>query len=295
MHSNLQKASAIKSQELYDFIDNAVKSDYLYSNWIVKEYLNTYFEWIQSSRLNDFHGLKKFNSLSFVHGTSQAFDFFYREQIQKRKRFRCFKGDFVYHKVSWRNFDWAYLEDDILSIEDAVVISLPFSDTGGIHLGMEDILDRCDQLKIPVFIDAAYYSIARDLKIDLTRPCIHTVAFSMSKAFHGTHRLRIGMRCKKENIDDPVDFFNEIEMVSKISAGVGLEICDNFTTDYNQDKYREKQILVCKDLDIKPSDSVVFGITDKTHPDFGGYNRGTDSRRVCISNLLSDRTGADNE
>ena len=77
MHSNLQKASAIKSKEVYDFIDNAVKSEYLYSNWIVKEYLNTYFEWIQSSRLNDFHGLKKFNSLSFVHGTSQAFDFFY--------------------------------------------------------------------------------------------------------------------------------------------------------------------------------------------------------------------------
>ena len=63
MHSNLQKASAIKSKEVYDFIDNAVKSEYLYSNWIVKEYLNTYFEWIQSSRLNNFHGLKKFNSL----------------------------------------------------------------------------------------------------------------------------------------------------------------------------------------------------------------------------------------
>ena len=160
---------------------------------------------------------------------------------------------------------------------------------------MNEILDLCDRAGVPVFIDAAYYSIARNLEIDLTSPCIHTVAFSMSKAFHGTHRLRIGMRCKKENIDDPVDFFNEIEMVSKISAGVGLEICDNFTTDYNQDEYREKQILVCKDLDIQPSDCVVFGIADETHPNFGEYDRGTDSRRVCISNLLSDRTGADDE
>ena len=92
-----------------------------------------------------------------------------------------------------------------------------------------------------------------------------------------------------------MDFFNEAEMVSKISAGVGLEICDNFTTDYNQDEYREKQILVCKDLDIQQSDCVVFGIADKTHPNFGEYDRGTDSRRVCISNLLSDRVVADNE
>jgi hypothetical protein len=260
---------------------------------VVKEYLNTYFEWIQESRLNNFHGLEEFNSLSFVHGTSQAFDFFYREHYGRR--FRCFKGDFVYHKVSWRGFVWKYIEDDYIDFNDAVIISLPFSDTGGTHEQMNKILDLCDRAGVPVFIDAAYYSIARNLEIDLTRPCIHTVAFSMSKAFHGTHRLRIGMRCKKENIDDPVDFFNEIEMVSKISAGVGLEICDNFTTDYNQDKYREKQILVCKDLDIRPSDCVVFGIADKTHPDFGSYDRGTDSRRVCISNLLSDRTGADNE
>ena len=293
MSFNGQKASAIKSQEVYDFIESAVNHKYLYSDWVVKEYLNTYFEWVQKSKLNEFHGLENFNSLSFVHGTSQAFDFFYREH--QDRRFRCFKGDFVYHKVSWRGFNWKYIEDDYIDFNDAVVISLPFSDTGGTHEGMNEILDICDKHDIPVFIDAAYYSIARNLEIDLTRPCIHTVAFSMSKAFHGTHRLRIGMRCKKENIDDPVDFFNEIEMVSKISAGVGLEICDNFTTDYNQDKYREKQISLCEDLNIQPSDSVVFGIADKTHPDFGGYDRGTDSRRVCISNLLSDRTGADNE
>ena len=293
MSFNGKKASAIKSHEVFEFIESAVDAKYLYSDWVVKAYLKTYFEWVQASNLNNFHGLKKFKSLSFVHGTSQAFDFFYREHYGRR--FRCFKGDFVYHKVSWRGFDWQYIENDGLMSNDAVVISLPFSDTGNKHRDMEDVLDWCDTLGIPVFIDAAYYSIARNLEIDLTRPSIHTVAFSMSKAFHGTHRLRIGMRCKKKNIDDPVDFFNEIEMVSKISAGVGLEICRHFKPDYNQDRYRKKQILVCKDLNIEPSDSVVFGLADKTHRDFGSYDRGTDSRRVCISNLLSDRTGADNE
>ena len=128
MTFNGQKASAIKSQEVYDFIESAVNHKYLYNDWVVKEYLNNYFEWIQESRLNNFHGLEEFNSLSFVHGTSQAFDFFYREHYGRR--FRCFKGDFVYHKVSWRGFVWKYIEDDYIDFNDAVIISLPFSDTG---------------------------------------------------------------------------------------------------------------------------------------------------------------------
>ena len=79
MSFNGQKASAIKSQKVYDFIESAGNHKYLYNDWVVKEYLNTYFEWIKESRLNNFHGLEEFNSLSFVHVTSQAFDFFYRE------------------------------------------------------------------------------------------------------------------------------------------------------------------------------------------------------------------------
>ena len=58
MSFNGQKASAIKSQEVYDFIESAVNHEYLYSDWVVKEYLNTYFEWVQNSKLNKFHGLE---------------------------------------------------------------------------------------------------------------------------------------------------------------------------------------------------------------------------------------------
>ena len=29
-----------------------------------------------------------------------------------RRRFRTFKGDFMYHKIMWRNgYEWSYLED----------------------------------------------------------------------------------------------------------------------------------------------------------------------------------------
>ena len=51
-----------------------------------------YFQWLQKSSFNKLKGLHLFNKLSFVHGTSQAFDDFY--STYKGRRFRVFKGEF---------------------------------------------------------------------------------------------------------------------------------------------------------------------------------------------------------
>ena len=78
-------------------------------------------------------------------------------------------------------------------------------------------------MNIPVFIDSAYYCIARDINFNLDRPCIDTVAFSISKAFYGAERLRIGIRCRKTDEDDGCLLFNQLHCVSKISAGEVVE------------------------------------------------------------------------
>ncbi len=277
----------IPYSEIINFVNNAVNPKYLYDETINTKFVERYYEWIQQSKLNNLIGLDKFSAVDFVHGTSQAFDFWY--QKHHNKRLRSLKGDYAYHKVSWKNyFDWAYLEDDELKNGDALIISVPFSDFGSKHPDTESLLDKCDELEIPVFIDAAYYCIARDLELDLNRDCIDTIAFSMSKAFYGVERLRIGIRCRKVNEDDGVVLFNQFGCISKIAAGVGYEICNNFDTDYNQNTFREKQIKICKDLNITPANTVLHGITDRNHPEFGDYDRGTEWRRVCISKLLGD-------
>ena len=288
MTFNGRQNLGIQHSEIFNFIEKSINSKYLYDENILTNFLNTYYDWLKSSKLNNLNGLEKFNNLGFVHGTSQAFDFFYAEN--KDRRMRCFKGDFLYHKLSWRNNypGWSYIENDFIQKNDAVIISLPFSDYGAEHPDMQDILDECDKLDVPVFIDCAYYSIARNIDFNLDRKCIKGVSFSLSKAFYGTHRLRIGLRCKKEFNDDPVDLFTSMGMVSKISAGVGYEICKNFEPDYNQNKFRDSQLKICKELDIKPSDCVLYGITDKNHKQFGDYDRGSKWRRVCISSLLGD-------
>jgi hypothetical protein len=277
----------IPDKEIIDFLNKSVNPKYLYDENIAPKFIKRYYEWVQQSKLNTLHGLDKFNQVDFVHGTSQAFDFWYQKHHDKR--LRCLKGDYAYHKVSWKNyFNWIYFEEDKLRKGDALVISVPFSDLGAKHPDTEIILDKCDELGIPVFIDSAYYCIVRDLDFNLDRPCIDTIAFSMSKAFYGAERLRIGIRCRKTNEDDGCVLYNQFHCIAKIAAGVGYEMCENFTVDHNQNKFREKQIQICKELNIQPSDSVTFGITDKNHPEFGDYDRGTDWRRVCISRLLGD-------
>ena len=278
----------VPNSEVIQAVNGAVCSENLYNVKLLDKFLETYFAWIQSSEINKLHGLEKFDKLSYTHGTSQAFDFFF--MAHKSRRFRCFRGDFVYHKVSWNSYfeDWKYIEDEPLVEGDAIIISLPFSDSGNIHPELEKTLDQCDKLNIPVLLDCAYYHISGGIEFDLNRPCIDTVTFSLSKPFYGAERLRIGMRCKKTYDDDAVDLFNQFNMLSRIALGVGIRLCESFHPDYNYNKFREKQLILCKELEIEPSDSVIFGLASKDHPKFKGYDRGSDYRRVCISKLLGD-------
>jgi hypothetical protein len=284
---NLRNSRPIPNKSVYEFVVSEIKNANLYDLDKIPEFCENYSNWIQSTKLNNLIGLDNFNSKQYVHGTCQSFDFFYLSHT--RKRMRCFKGDFAYHRLSWKEkFDWLYIEDDIIRENDAVIISVPFSDLGDIHPLTVDVLNKCDKLGVPVFIDCAYMIIARDIDFDFNRKCIQGISFSMSKGFYGAEKLRIGLRLTREYEDDPVEVFNSMQMLNTVGVHVGQKIIDNYSVDYNNEIYHNRQVEICKGLNISPSNSVIFGITDKDHLEFGGYNRGTEWRRVCISPLLGD-------
>lgn len=284
----LKGSRPVPDKAAFEFIKKSVDPSKIFDRNIQSDFLCEYHNWIQKSKLNNIVGLENFDKLSYVHGSTQAFDFFYAEH--KDRRLRCFKGDFAYHRLSWRNNypNWAYVEDDYIRENDALIVSVPFSDFGDIHPSMNAILDSCDILGVPVFIDLAYSVMARDVNFSLNRECIQGVAFSLSKGFYGTEKLRIGMRCKRKYTDDPVDVFNSLGQIGIFGAIVGLEICSNFDPDYIQNKYRQKQLAVCKENGLKPTNCVTFGLAEKSDERFSDFNRGTDWRRVCISELLGD-------
>ena len=282
-----KSARPIPDRRSYEFIKKNINGKNIYKKHLPKDFCQGYFDWILQTKLNYLYNLDKFKSKQFVHGTAQSFDFFYMDN--HTRRFRCFKGDFMYHQIMWkRGYNWSFIEDGDIEENDAVIFSVPFSDFGDIHPETNNILYQCDKLNVPVFVDCAYMVMSKDITFDFGRDCIKGASFSMSKGFYGAEHLRIGLRLTEKFTDDSVEVFNQFEMINWIGPDVGLKLIDEFHTDYIQDKYSSSQKKACDSLFITPTKCAIFGLAGKNHPQFSDNNRGTDARRVCISSLIGD-------
>src|SRR5210317_459261 len=149
-------AFAIQDPATIKILRNEYNFTDLNSDSIIDEYLYEYDTWIKSGTLNVFTGLEDFKYKCYSNGTTESFDKFYLKNA--KRRFRCFKGEYMYHKLAWRDkFDWAWIEEDSLRPNDAVVISLPFADTGAKHTEYDWLMKQCTLKDIPVLVDCAYY------------------------------------------------------------------------------------------------------------------------------------------
>lgn len=293
MLEKVRNARAIVDKEIEDFI-RARDLALIFREPQAGEFPSVYREWIQASRLNRFCGLSEavFPHASYVHGTSQAFDFFYRQHLGRRLRFM--KGEFAYHKIFTRNaLNAALLEDDELRANDALIVSLPFSDSGALPEGISSALDTCERLQIPVLVDAAYVGISTGLEFDFSHPAIQVVTTSLSKTFHGAAHARIGVRFQRKHVDDPVDFFNDVGMFSRVGWHLGIDLMRQFAVDFVAEKYRPTQLALCQELGVDPSSCVIFGLARAGDDRFRALNRGRATHRLCLSSLIAERQGVD--
>lgn len=249
---------------------------------VVDKFLEEYFHWIKHSQNHNLYGIDDFKYKTYSLGTTEAFDKFY---IRNRlRRFRCFRTEYMYHQLAWRNSwpNWKYIEDDALRENDAVVISLPFADTGDKHHLNDEVLNQCDKLGIPVLIDCCYFSISSGINIDLSHSCISDVTFSLSKAFPVAH-ARIGMRLTREDDDDTMFVYQKSNYNNRIGAALGLELIRNFSCDYIPRTYKSKQEEFCHFLEVIPSKTVLFGIGISNWTE---YNRGGFTNRLSLHKFL---------
>lgn len=249
---------------------------------VQQRFLDRYNHWVRSSKNNNWIGIDDFSHATFCNATTEAFDKFYLKNNQRR--FRCFRGEYMYHILAWRNCfpNWAYIEDSPLHAMDAVVISLPFSDTGNQHKDLNDVLSECDRLGIPVLLDCAYFGICHGLDFDLTWSCITDVTFSMSKSFPVSH-ARIGMRLTRVDDDDPLFVVNKTNYCNRIGAAIGSHMLERFDPDYIPNKYRDLQHQWCQQLGAEPSPTVIFGLGDAQ---WHAYDRGAGNHRLCFNKYL---------
>jgi hypothetical protein len=257
-------------------------NDLFYDN-IHRVFVNEYRDWINSTKINNITGLDNFPFATYSNGTTETFDKFYLKY--HNRRFRCFKGEYMYQMACGRNYcsTWKFLDDEPVAENDAVVISLPFSDLGNEHPMMKTILNQCELLSVPVLIDCAFFGLCSNVEFDLTHPAITEVTFSLSK-FFPVANLRIGIRFSKEDTDDTLFISHKHGYVNRIGASVGVKIFEHYSPDYNVLTYKKIQEEFCEELDLIPSSSVIFGIDTKNlYPE---YNRGYISNRLCFSKYM---------
>lgn len=249
---------------------------------ITQKFLDRYRRWITESKLNSIRALDDFSYACYTNATTEAFDKFYLRN--SKRRFRCFRGEYMYHILSWRNCfpNWKYIEDEPISENDAIVISFPFADTGNRHIGLDQTLEIATNLGVPVLLDMAYFGICSNLDFDLTWPCITDVTFSLSKSFPVSH-ARIGMRLSRHDDDDPLFVLNKTNYCNRVGSALGLTLLDSFDPDYIPSKYTALQHQWCHEIGATPSDTVIFGLGDDR---WKIYDRGAGNHRLCFYRFM---------
>jgi hypothetical protein len=247
-------------------------------------FVEQYRRWIISTESNKIRGLQLYPVSASSQGTSESFDKFYLKN--HTRRFRCFKGEYMYHAASWKTCfpNWSWIDDGAIQAGDAVVMSYPFSDTGDKHPAMDHVLDQCDRLGVPVLIDCAFFGACHGLEFDFDRESITDITFSLSKTLPVPH-ARIGIRFTKKDDDDGLMIHHKTAYVNRLALGLGIDIMMQIGPDHCCGKFVQKQNLICQDLGVEPSATVFLGIDKQGR--WPQYNRGTDTNRLCIANRLA--------
>lgn len=237
----------------------------------IEEYTETFYKWITASRLNRIKGLERFKKRHLIIGTTQSFDESYFRY--RGKRLRMFKGEYAYHKRIIEDFK--FIEDEPLREGDYAIISAPFCSTGDIHPHMNDVLDYCKDLSIPVILDCAYFGTCRDLELDASHPAIVSVNFSLTKGL-GVGDLRSGIRFSDYEDSLPISQQNEYNHTVLFDAKVGIYMMNKFSADFIPEKYSVSQKEVCEELSVYPTKCMHIALGDGSWDRFivsGGYFR----------------------
>lgn len=275
-----------RNDAVKDYVNTQLQTD---NEQIKSTYLNTYKQWMFSAHPK-IVGWQDYNELCFTQGTTESFAQFYL-RFRESKRLRLAKGEYFYNQMMkglWYKDRFAWLDEDEIRNNDVLLISVPFSDTGAVPEYLEKLLKRCDDMNVPVMLDLAYVSLSVDQEIDLSHKCIEYVVSSLSKVFP-VELYRIGIRMQRTKFEDQLYVINEknYNYINVLSAYVGTKLMEKYPADYIFNKYRQRQLDMCAELNLEPSPCVYFGIDKRGQ--FPEYNRGTETNRLCFSRVWDGR------
>jgi len=276
-----------------DFVQGLYKEKEWDFTELKHDYFKLYKQWMFEPHPR-IQGTDWYAEPCFTQGTTESFNLFYIRFSDKRLRIA--RGEYFYHNMIGKlyNKPFAFLDEDDLQEGDALVLSVPFSDTGNVPYNLESILTECDLKGIPVMLDLAYLNLAKDLSFDLRHECIEYITSSLSKAFP-LELSRVGIRFQKSSFEDQLNIMNEdkLNYINMHSLYSGYQMMKEWKADWLYTKYRYPQERICEELEVEPSSCVIFGIdTNNKYPE---YNRGGETNRLCFSRVWDGRNIAKRE
>jgi hypothetical protein len=279
----VQGARPIQSFHIKEHLDS-----HLYQESSLEQYARCWRHWLTKSSDKCLSGLDNFLFDDYTHGTSQTFDHFVLRHAQQREIVN-FRGDFKYHSCISKKLRFRSLaHPGELSKDQAMIISVPFSDYGRVHPDLAEILGQCNVLDIPVCLDLAYWGISKNQTLDLDQyPCVQEVTSSLSKSFYTLENHRVGIRFSRRYLDDGISMINEVKMQNLFSMSLAVHYMESFDADWNWKHHGTRYQEICDLLELDTTDTIIFGTSAQDR--YARFNRGTPGHhRVCISPFLKD-------
>lgn len=209
---------------------------------------NTVENWFTHNSKNSLHGFENFHRYVCTGVTAFIDSLLIQHRIDN---LQILEHDYTYYRRLYPHKKWSVVGN--LTPKIPMILSMPFSGYGDIHPRMNDILDECNEKNIPLFLDAAWLSSAKNIEFDFSHSSIQGFSMSLSKGL-GLEWNRVGVayfRNVEEN--NNINIFNKFDMVNSIDLSVGKVFMDNFSQSYLWDKYQHSYDYICKTLLLKPT------------------------------------------
>jgi len=246
------------SNSINQFYDNFYKDNPIHTENLDELFKEKFVVWLKNHKFSSFKGIDSFKRLDIIHGCTQYIDDLY----QRCGQLQIFENDYKYH---WRlNPQIKYTEIATLNSKQELLISMPFPYYGDIHPNMNDILNRCYDLKIPVHIDGAWISCVRDIDFNFDHPAIQTFAISLSKGGMGGNR--IGLRFARNTPNGAITIMNDFNMNSQALVSMGIKFIDQLGPEYFWKTYNDAYQQVISDFHLLPTKSIHLARTKEGKP-----------------------------
>jgi len=214
-----------------------------------KDFVSIADQWFKSSKLNNLHGWEKFEHQDVILGCTHYIE----SLISKHgiNGIQVLDYEYNYYNLLGK---WGTKAGNLLP-GVPLIVSLPNWFYAGIRADWDQVLKECESKRIPIHLDMAWFTVARDIDLDLDHPNIESLAMSLSK--YSMEWNRIGLRWSRKKTMDSITIFNYYNPeVNSALTSAGAYIMQQVPRDYGWLAHGQNHYQVCSQLGLEPTNVI---------------------------------------